>query len=209
MKGKEGGEANMSQFPNHLNHLNELNQIQPLPGRYKILTEIAHSKLDFHLSKKIKISKRVNKILDINWAPQPVDYHISLSSNRLWMSGKLSAEITYTKRNDGQVHLQTIFFPWKTATSIGYLSSPILPRSNEKKQYEFNDPYKDEETTAHYEQMIYHNEMPLLEIISTKVVTSQSIRKTEEAPNLILEVNCEMEFRILQYQLIQNNSQAL
>jgi hypothetical protein len=184
------------------NEINAVNKIQSNQRTVKIPAEIVHSKLDFNLSKKIKMSDRVNKIFGINWSMQPVDYQISLTANRLWLSSKIRGEITYTKGVDTQVRVQTFYLPWKSSTDFQYIFPPVLPRSDQKKQYEFFDDQNTVETT-NYEQMIHNNESPMLDIISTRVITSQSISKNSKCIHLLLDLECEIEYRILQSQLIQ------
>jgi len=185
--------------------LDELEQLRPLQTKYKIHKEIAHSKLDFKLTKKIKTNGSVKKILDINWSMQPVDYQINLSANRLWLTSKLIGEITYTKGKDTHIHLQNITLPWKATSKIEFLSPPFYTQSNQKRQYEFVEQDKNQKT-IHYEQIIFNNEKPLFEIISTKVITSQSLNKKEKYTYLLLNINCEIEYRILQYQIIPYES---
>ncbi|MBS4174268.1 hypothetical protein [Bacillus sp. FJAT-49736] len=180
--------------------LDELDNLHPLQQKYKILTEIVHSNLDFKLSKKVKTNGTVNKILDINWSIHPVKYQINLSANHIWVSGKLIGEITYTKGKDTKIHLQMIKLPWKTTSKLEYKSPPLYTQSNQKRQYEFTEADHNTEI-IHYEQIIYNNEIPKFEVIQTKVITSHSMEKKDKYAYLLLNVNCEMEYRILQNQI--------
>lgn len=199
MKGEGYMNSNEQQDP-QWDDLDELDNLRPLQKNYKTLTEIVHSKLDFKLSKKVKTNGTVNKILDLNWSIHPVKYQINFSANHLWISGKLIGEITYTKGKDTQVHFQMIKLPWKTTSKLEYLSPPFYTQSNQKRQYEFTEKENNQET-IHYEQIIYNNESPQFEVIKTKVITSQSMNKKEKNAYLLLDIHCEMEYRILQYQI--------
>lgn len=172
-------------------------------GNIRVPVEIVHSKLDFTINKNIKINEKSNKILDINWTIHMVDYQINLAANKLRISGKLQAEITYTKLNDSRIHLQNLFIPWKRTYNLEYLYPPLLPLSNEKTQYDFIDHNNTTVTSTHFEQTIYPNENPCLEIIYTKITTSRNTERREGISYLILDIHCEMDYRIWQNQIIK------
>jgi hypothetical protein len=165
--------------------------------------EIVHSKFDFTINKTIKISERTNKILDINWTTNPPEYQINLVANRLWISGKLYAEITYTKLNNSNIHLENLMIPWKTTCTLQYTYPPMVPLSNEKTQYDFVNQDHQGTPSTHFEQTIYQNEAPLLEIVSTNIITTKNVKDEETNTVLLLDIYCEKQFRIWQNQIIK------
>lgn len=206
MLEKEGVGMRVKQTPfQNVEDLNGLNQIQPFQRSFKNLAEIAHSKVDFQLSQKIKMNNKVNRICDLNWDLKPVQFQINLPVKRLWISSYLTGEITYTKGSDTQLHIQSFQLPCKATHTFDYIAQPIPPRSDEKKEYDFVNYPGDTEYCTHYEQIIFNNEAPLLDIIATKVVTAQTIKKGQRYSSLILELDCEIEYRIFQYQVIKSD----
>ncbi|MDP4087567.1 MAG: hypothetical protein Q8934_23675 [Bacillota bacterium] len=178
------------------------------PQNIKVLVEIANSTFDFNLNKKIKMSSNVQKIQDIAWRTSPIYYQINVNANKLWVSSELVAQITYTKGKYSKVYIQTIQFPWKKTCNIQFIYPPMLPLSNEKKHYEFAQQHSNDESIEHYEQVIYNNENPILDIISTKVVTSKEIKTINHFPFLFLNINCEIFYRLFQYQVLKNNESS-
>ncbi|WML45236.1 hypothetical protein [Neobacillus sp. PS3-40] len=171
------------------------------PQSIKVLVEIANSMFEFDISKKIKMNPRINEVQDINWSTSPVDYQININAKKLWLSSNLIAEIIYTKITDPRVYSQTITIPWKKTCNLEYNYPPIVPLSNKKKHYEFTQQHPDDTSNEHYEQIIYNNDKPVLEIVSTKIVTSKDII-TNKFSYLFLNINCEVFFRLFQNQVL-------
>lgn len=198
---------NWNGFPNSSNRFNQ-EQIQndanlSLPPQHiKVLVEIANSAFDFGMNKKIKMSPHIQKIQDITWRTHSIYYQINLNANKLWVSGELVAQITYTKGNPSKVYIQTIHFPWRKTCTIEYIYPPMIPLGNEKKQYEFAQQHPNDEPIEHYEQIIYNNENPILDIVSTKVITSKEMKKVNGFPYLLLHINCTVFYRLFQYQVL-------
>lgn len=200
---------NHSKNANHLNGNNlaskpitqDATDNHQLSRTIKVLVEIVNSTFDFSISKNIKISDKINEILDINWSLSPVDYQINLLANMLWISGKLNAEITYTKTNNSKIHLQNLFIPWKNTFKLEYIYPPILPLSNEKTHYDFWPSNDEPFGSTHYEQVIHQNDKAILEITSSKIITTKHTKTIKNSSYLILDIHCEMFYRIWQNQL--------
>lgn len=193
-------------FMNENNHhaYEQLSNSNSVVPRYiKAPVEIVHSKFDFTINKTIKISERTSKILDINWTTLHPEYQINLVANRLWISGKLHAEITYTKLNNSNIHMENLLIPWKKTCQLEYTYPPMIPLSNEKTQYDFINQDQQTEPSTHFEQSIYQNEAPILEIISTKIITTKNIKEEDTNSILFLDLYCEKQFRIWQNQIIK------
>lgn len=185
------------------NNLSHEPFLSSTPRYTKVPVEIVHSKFDFTINKTIKISDRTNRILDIHWTTYPPDYQINLVANRLWISGKLNAEITYTKQNNPNIHLENLLIPWKKTCQLEYTYPPMIPLSNEKNQYEFINQDHPTSTSTHYEQTLYQNEAPFLEIIRTNIITTKNIEDRETSSYLLLDIYVEKQYRIWQYQIIK------
>jgi hypothetical protein len=192
-------------FMNENNHhpYEQLSNSNSAPRYIRVPVEIVHSEFDFTINKTIKISERTNKILDINWTTTHPEYQINLVANRLWISGKLHAEITYTKINNSNIHMENLLIPWKKTCQLDYTYPPMIPLSNEKTQYDFINQDQKTETSTHFEQTIYQNEPPIFEIISTKIITTKNIKEEGTNSILILDIYCEKQFRIWQNQIIK------
>ncbi len=188
---------------NHHAYEQHSNSNPVVPRYIRVPVEIVHSRFDFTINKNIKISERTNKILDINWTTTHPEYQINLVANRLWISGKLHAEITYTKLNNTNIHMENLLIPWKKTCQLDYTYPPIIPLSNEKTQYDFINENQQTESSSHFEQTIYQNEAPILEIISTKMITTKDINEEGSNSILLLDVYCEKQFRIWQNQIIK------
>jgi hypothetical protein len=187
----------MNSWNNFPNHTDQRQQHPIPPINMKVLVEIANSTFDFSMSKQIQMSTSTINIMDITWSTSPVYYQINLLANLLWISGELIAQITYTKGNQSKVYQQTLNFHWKKACPLQYCYPPIIPLSNEKRNYGMTDS-----STEHYEQIIYHNENLVLDIITTKINTSKDILTKNKLPFLLLNINCEIFYRLFQYQVI-------
>lgn len=179
-----------------------LSNSKPVPRYIRVPVEIVHSTFDFTINKTIQISERTNKILDINWTTHHPEYQINLIANRLWISGKLQAEITYTKKNHSNIHMENLLIPWKKTCHLDYTYPPMIPLSNEKSQYDFIN-HDQQTSTTHFEQTIYQNEAPIFEIISTKIITTKNIKEEDTNSILLLDLYCENQFRIWQNQMIK------
>ncbi|NHM32180.1 hypothetical protein [Neobacillus terrae] len=165
--------------------------------RIKANIEIAHSKLEFQISKKIKMSSKVNEISNLKWKTGLSNYNINLLASRLWITGTFTGQITYTKTGDSLVHQQSISLPWKKTFGITFLSPPVMPINDETVYY--NLP---QDNQVHFEQTIYHHHSPELIIETTKLLTSQETAIIQKAAYLILDINCEMEYSIFQNQMV-------
>lgn len=192
-------------FMNENNHhaYEQLSNSNSVPRYIRVPVEIVHSEFDFTINKTIKISERTNKILDINWTTTQPEYQINLVANRLWISGKLHAEITYTKLNNSNIHMENLLIPWKKTCQLDYTYPPMIPLSNEKTQYDFINQDQKTEPSTHFEQTIYQNEPPIFEIISTKIITTKNIKEEGTNSILLLDIYCEKQFRIWQNQIIK------
>lgn len=192
-------------FMNENNHhpYEQLSNSNSAPRYIRVPVEIVHSEFDFTINKTIKISERTNKILDINWTTTHPEYQINLVANRLWISGKLHAEITYTKINNSNIHMENLLIPWKKTCQLDYTYPPMIPLSNEKTQYDFINQDQKTETSTHFEQTIYQNEPPIFEIISTKIITTKNIKEEGTNSILLLDIYFEKQFRIWQNQIIK------
>jgi hypothetical protein len=200
---------NWNEFSNSSHNFNEERKQNDIPvslppQNIKILVEIANSTFDFSINKKIKMNPNVQKIHDITWRTSPISYQIHLSANKLWVSSELIAQIIYTKGNHSKVYNQTLSFPWKKTCNLQYLYPPLIPLSNEKKHYEFTEQQHSSQLIEHYEQVIYNNENPILDIISTKIISSTEIITITNFNHLLLNVNCEISYRLFQYQVVKN-----
>lgn len=187
---------------NYHAHEQLVNSNSVAPRYIRVPVGIVHSRFDFTINKTIKISERTNKILDINWTTTHPEYQINLVANRLWITGNLHAEITYTKLNNPTIHMENLHIPWKKTCQLEYTYPPMIPLSNEKTQYDFNNEEQTESTT-HFEQTVYQNESPTLEIISTKMITTKNIKEEGSNSILLLDLYCEKQFRIWQNQIIK------
>jgi hypothetical protein len=185
-------------FFNQSHHQNIQNNSSP-PQAVKVLVEIANSMFDFNLSKKIKMNSSIQEIQDISWSTTSIHYQINLNANLLWVSGELVAQITYTKGVHSKIYIQTLHFPWKKTCHLQYTYPPIPPLCNEKKHFQVAK----ESSIEHYEQTIYDNEYPLFEITSTEIVTSKEILHKNSLFYLQLDINCQIHFRIFQFQVIR------
>ncbi|MDP4085582.1 MAG: hypothetical protein Q8934_13340 [Bacillota bacterium] len=173
------------------------------PENIKVLVEIANSSFDISLNKKIKMSANIVDILDITWTTSPVNYQVNIHANTLWISGKLTAGLMYTKTNNPKIHLQHITIPWKKNCSLEFTYPPIPPLGDEKKHFEFTNQTSNQHSTEHYEQIIYHNEHPILEVVSTRVITSKDITEENTHFYLNLHINSEIFYRLFQYQVLR------
>jgi hypothetical protein len=196
-------------FPNRSQNFNQERNLNDIPvtippQNIKILVEIANSTFDFCINKKIKMNSNVQKIQDITWRTSPISHQIHLGANKLWVSSELIAQITYTKGNHSKVYNQTLSFPWKKTCNLQYLYPPMIPLSNEKKHYEFTEQQHSSHLIEHYEQIIYNNENPILDIISTKIISSTEIVTINNINYLLLNINCEISYRLFQYQVVKN-----
>jgi hypothetical protein len=165
--------------------------------RIKASIEIAHSQLEFQISKKIKMSSKVNEISNLTWKTGPSKYQINILASRLWIAGTFTGQITYTKTSDSLVHQQSISLPWKKTFGITFLYPPVIPLNDEIVHY--NLP---QDNQVHYEQTIYHHDSPELTIETTKLLTSQQTAIIQNSAYLILDINCEMEYSIFQKQIV-------
>lgn len=201
--GRKMNERKDFSYRSHSNQNASQNQnLSPIsPLNIKVLVEIANSIIELNLSKKIKMSSQVIDIQDITWAASPVDYQINLLADKLWISGKLTAELTYTKRENPNVLQQYITIPWKKTCSLEYLYPPIPPIHDEKKHFTFNT--LSGMVTDHYEQILHHNEPPILEIVLTKIITSKNCIKENNHSYLMLDINCEFYYRLYQNQVVK------
>lgn len=179
----------------------EIEQNFSIPNK-KVLVEISNSKVEFNISKNIKMSQKIKEIIDLDIGLSDVNYEINLISDTLWLNGTFVAQITFTRNTDSQVHINSIYIPFKNNSYLTYIYPPILPLNNEKKQYQFTNHEKESLPSKIFEQIIYYNNKPILDIISTKSVTSKSFNVKNGSNYLILDFNYELTYQIFQYQTI-------